>query len=186
LRNELRVEIKRLHRRLGATMIYVTHDQIEALTLADRIAVMKDRRIQQFSTPEKLYLEPANRFVAGFVGSPAMNFQAGVLESVDGGVRFRSGGFELPVAATARAGAEVEFGMRPEHILVQDGEGCMPATVEMVEPMGAEMLVWASVAGLSFSVRVDHRQRLSVDQKIGLRFPPEAVHLFDRKTGARL
>jgi multiple sugar transport system ATP-binding protein len=186
LRNELRVEIKRLHQRLGATMVYVTHDQIEALTLADRIAVMKDRRIQQFSTPEKLYLQPANRFVAGFVGSPAMNFQTGAIERADGGMRFRSGGFELPVAATAQSETEVELGIRPEHILVDDGGGDMPATVEMVEPMGAETLVWTSVAGLPFSVRVDQRRRLSVGQKIGLRFPSEAIHLFDRKTGARL
>ena len=190
LRNELRVEIKRLHQRLGATMIYVTHDQIEALTLADRIAVMKDRRIQQFSTPEKLYQQPANRFVAGFVGSPAMNFQAGVMERADGGMRFRSGAFELPVDVMAHTGTEVELGMRPEHILVGESEGQdeggMPATVEMVEPMGAETLVWTSVAGLPFSVRVDQRRRLSVGQKVSLRFPSQEIHLFDRETGARL
>src|SRR5256885_2642437 len=97
LRAELRVEIKRLHQRLKATMIYVTHDQIEALTLADRIAVMKDRVIQQLGTPQEIYQRPANRFVASFVGSPAMNFLPGTLRADGGAMEFSTNGFRLPL-----------------------------------------------------------------------------------------
>src|SRR3954467_1570519 len=121
LRAELRVEIKRLHQRLAATMIYVTHDQIEALTLADRIAVMKDRRFQQIGTPQEIYLRPINRFVASFVGSPAMNFLRGTFAMNNGAPCFHAAGVSIPLDGYAfdarpEAGASIELGIRPEHV----------------------------------------------------------------------
>jgi len=187
LRNELRVEIKRLHQQLGTTMIYVTHDQIEALTLADRIAVMKDRTIQQLATPEEIYLRPANRFVAGFVGSPAMNFHAGAIEAGKSGPAFRRGELSLPLPDRFRdAGGAVELGIRPEHIVIGAGADALPAAVEMVEPMGAETLVWARVAGEPFSLRVEHTVKLRPGDRIDLSFPGENVHVFRAGTGERL
>jgi multiple sugar transport system ATP-binding protein len=148
LRNELRVEIKRLHQRLGSTtMIYVTHDQIEALTLADRIAVMKDQRIQQLGRPAEIYHRPANLFVAGFVGSPRMNFLQGQLDQVDGTPAFVSGERSLPLgsydfAVRPETGRPVTLGVRPEHLTL-DGSGQWQGfKVEIVEPMGADNLVW--------------------------------------------
>jgi multiple sugar transport system ATP-binding protein len=187
LRNELRVEIKRLHQQLGTTMIYVTHDQIEALTLADRIAVMKDRTIQQLATPEEIYLRPANRFVAGFVGSPAMNFHAGAIEAGKSGPAFRRGDLALPLPDRFRdAGGAVELGIRPEHIVIGAGADALPAAVEMVEPMGAEALVWARVAGEPFSLRVEHTVKLRPGDRIDLSFPGENVHVFRAGSGERL
>ncbi|MBN9036149.1 MAG: sn-glycerol-3-phosphate ABC transporter ATP-binding protein UgpC [Rhizobiales bacterium] len=187
LRNELRVEIKRLHQQLGTTMIYVTHDQIEALTLADRIAVMKDRTIQQLATPEEIYLRPANRFVAGFVGSPAMNFHAGAIEAGKSGPAFRRGELSLPLPDRFRdAGGAVELGIRPEHIVIGTGADALPAAVEMVEPMGAETLVWARVADEPFSLRVEHTVKLRPGDRIDLSFPGENVHVFRAGTGKRL
>src|SRR5690606_36429829 len=149
----LRVEIKRLHQQLGATMIYVTHDQIEALTLADRIAVMKNRSIQQLATPEEIYLRPANRFVAGFIGSPAMNFHRGTIESEAHGPVFHAGELSIPLPGRFHdSGGEVELGIRPEDIVMGDGPGTVAANVEMVEPLGAETLVWVRAGGLSFSL----------------------------------
>jgi multiple sugar transport system ATP-binding protein len=187
LRNELRLEIKRLHQRLGATMVYVTHDQIEALTLADRIAVMRDRTIQQLATPEEIYLKPANRFVAGFVGSPAMNFHRGTMLSTADGLVFKRGNFQIPLGAgTDTVGADVELGVRPEHIVLGDGPGAMTATVDMVEPMGAETLVWTRIAGEIFSTRVAQATKLRPGDSIRLRIPRENVHLFDGQSGLRL
>src|SRR5215472_5006049 len=123
LRSELRVEIKRLHQQLGATMIYVTHDQIEALTLADRIAVMKDRGFQQIGTPQEIYLRPVNRFVATFVGSPAMNFMSGRIERGADGPMFHALSLQLPLpdypfTRAPADGSPVELGIRPEHVIL--------------------------------------------------------------------
>src|SRR4029079_3047320 len=147
LRAELRVEIKRLHQRLAATMIYVTHDQIEALTLADRIAVMKDRVIQQLGTPNEVYRRPANRFVASFVGSPAMNFLRGTFTIKNDGPCFTAAGLAVRLdgyAFDARPaeGAPIELGIRPEHV---ESGGDLPASIEMVEPMGRDQLAWLGI-----------------------------------------
>jgi multiple sugar transport system ATP-binding protein len=192
LRAELRVEIKRLHARLGATMIYVTHDQIEALTLADRIAVMQGGVIQQLDTPQKIYREPVNRFVASFVGSPAMNFitgsidrsakpvfVAGDLRSPLDGYRFRAGNAAGPAV----------LGIRPEHILTgrDAGPDAIPVAVEMVEPMGADTLVWCRLgSGAGFSVRMDGGALLKAGDTLPVSFPAQAVSLFDSGPGNRL
>ena len=189
LRAELRVEIKRLHQRLKATMIYVTHDQIEALTLADRIAVMKDRVIQQLGTPQEIYQRPANRFVASFVGSPPMNFVPGRLQLKDGIATFAADKFELPLrdyafADKATDGARVELGVRPEHVEVTtNGSG---VAIEMIEPMGSDLLAWSRLGGVPISARLAAESPTKVGDRIAVAIPSTKVNLFDRTSGQRL
>jgi multiple sugar transport system ATP-binding protein len=192
LRTELRVELKRLHKQLGgATMIYVTHDQIEALTLADRIAVMHAGVIQQLDSPHNIYHRPANRFVAGFVGSPTMNFSAGRIG--DGAAAFEAEGLRVPLGGYrwlngARAGQEVELGVRPEHISLggRDGAAQHEVEVELVEPMGAETVVWCRLAGKSLAVRVEGDADIKAGERLPVSFPAERLNLFDAATGQRL
>jgi multiple sugar transport system ATP-binding protein len=187
LRAELRVEIKRLHQRLQATMIYVTHDQIEALTLADRIAVMKDRIIQQLGTPQEIYRRPANRFVASFVGAPPMNFVPGTLRRQDGVARFSADGFDLPLPDYAFGGAwteEVELGVRPEHIeLAASGT---PLVIEMIEPMGSDLLAWSRLGGAPVSLRLPAESPVNVGDRIAVAIASSKINLFDRASGRRL
>jgi len=192
LRAELRVEIKRLHARLGATMIYVTHDQIEALTLADRIAVMQGGVIQQLDTPKKIYREPVNRFVASFVGSPAMNFIPGRIAR-DGETGFIAGANRLGLNGYAFRGlptdAPAVLGIRPEHIelTASDDPSAVSARVELVEPMGADTLIWCRLAdNTAFSFRHDADAQVCVGDTLNVRFPAEALSLFDEISGQRL
>ncbi|MFN0190389.1 MAG: ABC transporter ATP-binding protein [Aestuariivirga sp.] len=190
LRAELRVEIKRLHQNLANTMIYVTHDQIEALTLADRIAVMKGGMIQQLDDPLTIYNKPRNRYVAGFIGSPSMNFLKGRVEKG----AFVLGGKALPLtsyAATALRDGPAELGVRPEHIRINSAEDkgftdSFAATVDIVEPMGSDSLVWLQVAGQPLSVRVESSHRFKPGEKTQVRFRPALASLFDETTGERL
>ncbi len=196
LRAELRVEIKRLHQRLGNTMIYVTHDQIEALTLADRIAVMKAGVIQQLDAPLTIYNKPKTRYVAGFIGSPSMNFLKGRV--ADGGARptLQLGNAKVSLADYAalrplEAGTEVEFGVRPEHIRIGTGpeagsSDAFAATVDLVEPMGSDALVWLNLDGQTMSARVESSQLFTPGQPVSLRFRVGLSSLFDAKTGDRL
>jgi multiple sugar transport system ATP-binding protein len=188
LRAELRVEIKRLHQRLSATMIYVTHDQIEALTLADRIAVMKDRVIQQLGTPNEIYRRPANRFVASFVGSPAMNFLSGALALQGGAPSFVSDGIAIPLGdygfdARPEEGRPIELGIRPEHV---EAGGEVEAVVEMVEPMGSDQLAWLRVGGRPLSMRLSAEASAATGDAMPLRLPADKLNLFDAATGRRL
>jgi multiple sugar transport system ATP-binding protein len=181
LRAELRVEIKRLHQRLAATMIYVTHDQIEALTLADRIAVMKDRVIQQLGTPNEIYRRPANRFVASFVGSPAMNFLPGAFAVRGGKPCFDAAGISLPLDGYAfdarpEEGASIELGIRPEHV---EADGDLPAVIEMVEPMGSDQLAWLRLGSQALSMRLPAEARIVAGEPISLRLPGAKLNLFD-------
>ncbi len=161
LRNELRVEIKKLHQSLGNTMIYVTHDQVEALTLADRIAIMKDGVIQQLASPSEIYHRPANLFVAGFIGAPAMNFIKGEIAIKADGLLFESDSLaahlaDYPFLAAAKAGPAT-LGIRPEHIVPAGETRHLPTlagTVSVVEPMGADTVVWFDWAGQSLSYRL--------------------------------
>jgi multiple sugar transport system ATP-binding protein len=185
LRSELRVEIKLLHRRLENTMIYVTHDQIEAMTLADLIAVMKGGVIQQLDAPQAIYNRPVNRFVAGFLGSPAMNFLEGRLEQADGAWRFAAGGLAIPLASYAferqpQAGPAV-FGIRPEHVAFNSGSGwpfSANARVEVIEPMGSDTLVWVMFGGQKFSVRVTAERTPRNGQEVEIGFDPMRASLF--------
>ena len=184
LRSELRVEIKRLHTRLNNTMVYVTHDQIEALTLADRIAVMRGGIIQQLDAPQVIYNRPSNLFVAGFIGSPSMNFLHGA--TVDGGRAFQFG--DTKIALDGYDGGAILdrskaiLGLRPEHLTIQDraepGQ-TIAATVEIDEPMGADTLVWLHAQGTQLSVRwsVDHR--IAAGTQVYLKVDISKASIFD-------
>ncbi|ODT05850.1 MAG: ABC transporter ATP-binding protein [Mesorhizobium sp. SCN 65-20] len=193
LRSELRVEIKRLHQKLANTMIYVTHDQIEAMTLADRIAVMKGGVIQQLDAPQVIYNKPVNRFVAGFLGSPGMNFLDGEV-AAGAEPAFAFNGTKIPVGrygfgSTARPGKAV-FGVRPEHIATGDAAATMPfaadARVELVEPMGSDTLVWTKLGGQSLAFRVEAERHLAPGDQLRIGFDPARASLFDGESGNRI
>jgi multiple sugar transport system ATP-binding protein len=191
LRSELRVEIKRLHQRLGATMIYVTHDQIEALTLADRIAVMKDRTFQPIGTPQEIYQRPVNRFVATFVGSPAMNFVGGRIELGTDGPEFLAPSLRLKLPSypfvQAPVDAAVELGIRPEHVVVApDAADAHEVSVELSEPMGSDLLAWTRLGGLPLSIRLPAETRLTPGDRLRVLLPEHRLNLFDAASGARL
>lgn len=190
LRSELRVEIKRLHSRLKNTMVYVTHDQIEALTLADRIAVMRGGIIQQLAAPQEIYHRPVNLFVAGFIGSPSMNFLNGSI--TDGGKAFQFGQTKLNLAGY-EGGALIEtskaiLGLRPEHLEVTDTEVAgltIPAIVEIDEPMGADSLIWLVADGVQMSVRVPVERRIAPGTAVHLRVDMAKASLFDQASERR-
>ena len=193
LRNELRVEIKRLHQRLDATMIYVTHDQIEALTLADRIAVMQDQQIQQLGTPSEIYHRPANRFVAGFVGSPRMNFLDGRLDSDGGDIAFVAGERRLKLngysfANSPETGMNTTLGVRPEHLILGERGPCRieGLAVDMVEPMGADSLVWLGDDTLTLGVRMAGEHAFVHGDTIPVTLPVDQLSLFSTDDGSRL
>jgi multiple sugar transport system ATP-binding protein len=188
LRAELRVELKRLHAELGTTMIYVTHDQIEALTLADRIAVMNGGFIQQLGTPKEIYGRPVNRFVAGFVGSPAMNMLDGTLVTRGGQHVFKlPTGFEVGLAGYAFATAPqadrpITLGIRPEQLALQGRPthtARVPLALTLIEPMGADGLAWGDIAGQPVSARVEADQPIPVGETVDAFFSPAQVSLFD-------
>jgi multiple sugar transport system ATP-binding protein len=192
LRSDLRVEIKRLHHRLKNTMIYVTHDQIEALTLADRIAVMKNGVIQQLADPHTIYNRPVNLYVAGFIGSPQMNMFEGTLD----GTTFTAGdGTKVDVGtyaftAPSKGSAKAVLGIRPEHIVLGDAAAGMPfqtdAEIEIVEPMGSDTLAWTNIAGQSVTFRCDSDVVIQSGQKVRLGFDPGRGSLFSSETTNRL
>jgi multiple sugar transport system ATP-binding protein len=192
LRNELRVEIKRLHARLGkTTMVYVTHDQIEAMTLADRIVVLKDQKIQQIGSPDEIYRRPSNLFVAGFVGSPQMNFINGRIEHNGSGPEFVSGRRRLPLAGyrfsgKATPGQEVVLGVRPEHLEITQTGTWSDFTIDIVEPMGADMVIWCSDGEGSLQVRTSGSKKAAPGEPLGLGVDPSQVSLFAADTGERL
>ncbi len=197
LRVQMRTELSKLHARLNATMIYVTHDQVEAMTMGDRLVVMQDGRIQQVGAPVHLYRRPANRFVAGFIGSPAMNFLEGELVR-DAGLAFRRDGLRLPIpdrhrdSLTGHIGRRVILGIRPEHIHYASsargpGESeNVSANVDLVEPMGHETLLYLTVGRASCVARVTADPVPSVDEEVRLAFDLSYVHFFDRETEAAL
>ena len=193
LRVQMRTEISKLHSRLQATMIYVTHDQVEAMTMGDRIVVMKDGISYQIDDPISLYDRPRNRFVAGFIGTPPMNFMEGALEQ-DNGLVFNEGTFKVRVPARfeaplrAFAGKPITFGIRPEDIYDPSygtelpSKQEMTATVEVVEPMGSEIYLYMTTGKTNFVARVEPHVRAEVDQKKKLLFNMEKVHFFDPVT----
>ncbi len=190
MRVQMRTEISRLHHRLGATMIYVTHDQVEAMTMGQRIVVLKDGRVQQVDTPLALYDRPVNRFVAGFIGSPAMNFLDGRLVRDDGvalvtaaGTRLGLPGFTPPASALDRP---VTLGVRPEHLAPADGDAGFTLPVQVVEPLGNETLLYFRVDDTDLVVRVPGAAVLAVETPVGLRAQPDHLHLFDPDSGRSL
>jgi multiple sugar transport system ATP-binding protein len=194
LRTELRGELKRLHKQLDTTMIFVTHDQIEALTLADRIAVMEGGVIRQFGTPKEIYRNPQNRFVAGFIGSPGMNFFDGEVQVRGQEAWFAGRGFSLPLAGygfatpTPKPG-KATLGLRPEHVGTRlTGKTPFQATspISSVEPMGAETLLWGRLGDETLSIRVDTLQGFDEAKSITFEIDPSLVSLFDAENGQRL
>ncbi|MDP9138122.1 MAG: sn-glycerol-3-phosphate ABC transporter ATP-binding protein UgpC [Pseudomonadota bacterium] len=182
LRVRMRGQIKELHQRLGATMIFVTHDQVEAMTMADRIVVLRDGVVEQIGAPLTLYDEPANTFVAGFIGSPAMNLLDG---HIDGdGRRFLGGdGLAMPLAGTAplKAGMAVVLGIRPEHLnIVSPGAaGSIAAEVVVVEPTGSETMVVARRGDIELTATSRWRPKVKAGERIGFKPDPAQLHLFN-------
>src|SRR6516164_76777 len=193
LRTEMRGELKRLHRSLGATIIYVTHDQIEAMTLATRIAVMRAGRIEQYATPDVLYERPATLFVAGFVGSPGMNFLSGSLGRASMPVaKIEADAIPLdgyPFRAAFAAGSEVIFGIRPEHVSLAGPEAREPvieAETLFIEPMGADTLGWFQYGSQRISARLPPQRARGLSGKLRLALDVDQVSLFDPMTERRL
>ena len=185
LRSEMRDEIKHLHQKVKTTSIYVTHDQIEAMTLADRVVILKGGVIQQIGTPSQLYRNPANSFVAGFIGSPAMNFIDATLEQVgDHAVATLQDGTRLVVNnAPNDVGAEVQLGLRPEHLYLatSNEENSIPGKVHILEPTGAVNHLKISVADKHLTVVDDTLAELALDEPVQLAISPEHVHVFNRE-----
>ena len=200
LRADLRVEIKRLHQKLENTMIYVTHDQVEAMTLADRIAIMKGGIIIQLDTPAVIYNRPANKYVADFIGSPAMNFLSG---SLSGGndpqstmhfttkdMDFSVEGYEFIEKASDSPDTAIWLGIRPEHIQsAEAAEQCpiqFDARVDLIEPMGSDTQVWSTANGQQFRFRMDGQAEVKKGDTIRIGFDPVQLSLFDRESELRL
>ncbi len=185
LRVQMRTEIKELHQRLGTTTVYVTHDQIEAMTMADKIVVMHDGLVEQIGAPLELYDRPDNLFVAGFIGSPAMNFLRGAVRA-NGLAEFEGpGGLRLPLAAPAGwNGRSIVCGIRPEHFALAD-DGA-EAEIQVIEPTGSEIQVVAKLADEDIIAVFRERHQFKPGDKIRLKPDPRLVHLFDAESGKRL
>jgi multiple sugar transport system ATP-binding protein len=181
LRVQMRTEIRELHQRLGTTTVYVTHDQIEAMTMADRIVVMRDGRISQIGAPLDLYDHPANVFVAGFIGSPAMNLIEGVV-AADGSFTGSGVGLALPMAL--EPGRRVTLGLRPEHLVLT--ETGLPVTVVVVEPTGSEIHLVLRAGDQELTAVVRERRRFAPGQTLNVTPEPGMAHLFDTETGERI
>jgi multiple sugar transport system ATP-binding protein len=192
LREQMRYEIRKLQRELGTTSIYVTHDQIEAMTMADRIVALNDGVVQQVGTPNELYDDPANVFVAGFIGSPAMNFLDGVLHDHPPAPAFAAvmvgdtllGPVNRP--AGMRAGQRVLVGLRPERILLESPAAGVPAEVDLVEPTGVAMILRLRLAGQPLRLFTTERLQVKAGERVGLRVHAPDLLLFDPTSGSRL
>ena len=195
LRAQMRTEISKLHQRLGTTFIYVTHDQTEAMTLGTRIVVMKDGVIQQVDTPQNLYDLPCNMFVAGFIGSPQMNFVDATISKKGSDYFLNFDKYELPIPADkcaggkldAYVGKEVAFGIRPEHVHDEPDELAkakvqMEANVDVTELMGAEIYLYVNIGGQPITARVDPTSTAKVGDKVKICFSLDKLHIFDKDT----
>ena len=189
LRVQMRIEISKIHQRLGATIIYVTHDQTEAMTLGTRIVVMKDGVVQQVDTPQNLYQKPGNLFVAGFIGSPQMNFLDAVIKERGGEIIASVGEYDLKVPADkAKAlkdggyiGKTVILGVRPENV-ADSAAGAISSTVKVYELLGAEVFLYFDVNGTQVTARVDPRTTARTGDAIKVDFDMEKSHFFDKET----
>ncbi|MCY4333687.1 MAG: sn-glycerol-3-phosphate ABC transporter ATP-binding protein UgpC [Litoreibacter sp.] len=187
LRTQMRAEIKRLHNRLGVTSIYVTHDQVEAMTLADRIVVMNDGRIEQVGTPMELFNNPVNTFVAGFLGSPPMNQVKGVLTET--GARIGGMDVSLNGAINGHAGRDVIVGIRPEHVMLEPGDATssLPIELDLVEPLGSEALLHARFGQDNMVFKADTNGEIAHLSGVKqVHVPADLIKLFDAETGRAL
>jgi multiple sugar transport system ATP-binding protein len=188
LRVQMRTEIRTLQQRLKTTTVYVTHDQIEAMTMADKIVAMNDGYVEQVGTPLELYDHPRNLFVAGFIGSPAMNMMDGRVVNGAGGRRIDiGGGVQVPVpdASQAKPDQQVVLGVRPEALRL-DPDGGLPAQVEVVEPTGPDIQVYATIHEHKVCAVFQDRHPLKPGERIGLAPMPERLHVFDKETGEQI
>jgi len=196
LRVQMRIEISKLHQRLGATIIYVTHDQTEAMTLGTRIVVMKDGVVQQVDSPQNLYNNPDNLFVAGFIGSPQMNFMDAVVKVEGKDVKLQVGpySFKLPAAKAKKvidggyAGKTVVMGIRPEDVhdspdyIASSPDTVMESTIRVYELLGAEVFLYFDVEGHNITARVDPRTTARTGDKVKFALDAEKIHVFDKDT----
>jgi multiple sugar transport system ATP-binding protein len=194
LRVQMRVELKKLHHRLGTTAIYVTHDQVEAMTLGDRVVVMRDGLVQQVGEPLELYNQPANRFVAGFLGSPAMNFATVTMREADGALWAEDDGIRIKVPGQISgrlgryAGKQVTMGIRPEDLHLATGDDPLElgfeAEVEVVEKLGSEILLDVAVGHNTMVAAVEPSVRVNILDRLRLALNPERLHFFDAASEA--
>lgn len=189
LRVSMRSLIKKLHFAMGTTFIYVTHDQAEALTLADRITVMRDGIVQQLDTPDAIYNRPANRFVASFLGSPQMNFVEGEIVESTNGPTFVRGGFRLPVnaaVATGQGGRKVVLGLRAEDAILGAADAGLTGAATLVSSLGSEQHVDFTLEGVDLVVRASKDQPVAIGDRLSLSVEPARLHLFDAASQERL
>lgn len=198
LRVQMRVELQRLTKKLKVTTLYVTHDQIEAMTLGDRIAVMNEGFVNQVGTPDEVYDHPVNKFVAGFIGSPAMNFIEGQITSLENGLSFISKGFTYPIPMKYRKGLElfidkyVTLGIRPEHIKIGNGSQSsntseLHADIGVLEPIGSDTYVYLDFPNdVNFIVKVEGIAKFHLDDRVFVKFLDDNIHFFDNETTQRI
>lgn len=195
LRVQMRAELQRLSQKLGVTSIYVTHDQIEAMTLGHRIAVMNEGELLQVGTPDEVYLRPANKFVAGFIGSPSMNFLEGRIEQVEGDLFFISDILEYKIPSRYNTlkgyiGKEVILGVRPEHISINlktDDENIFPVKVGVVEPIGSDTFIYIDFPEeFVMIVKMEGLTNLQVDENVNVAFNQKQIHFFEKETENRI
>jgi len=192
LRVQMRVELKKLHERLGTTAIYVTHDQVEAMTLGDRVVVMRDGRVQQVGDPMELYNQPANRFVAGFIGSPAMNFVPVRIAAQNGSLWAESESLRIKVPAPiaprlgAYAGKDATLGVRPEDLRIANGADTkdlsFDVAIEVVERLGSEILLDVAAGPTTMVASVEPNVTAKVHERVALTINPDRMHFFDNQT----
>jgi multiple sugar transport system ATP-binding protein len=185
LRVQMRTEVRKLHQRLGATSIYVTHDQVEAMTMADRIVVLNHGEIAQMGSPLELYGTPANRFVAEFIGSPRINILAASPMSDGMAIDCGSETARLDLAADVPRGTRIDLGIRPEHLRPVDSGG-LPGQVQVIEHLGAETYVFVDVGGTDVCWRLPGQAKVAVGEQVRLNFDASDAHLFNSETGRRV
>jgi multiple sugar transport system ATP-binding protein len=189
LRVQMRADLRLLFNRLGSTVVYVTHDQAEAMTMSDRLAVFRLGVVQQIGTPMEVYRCPANVFVARFIGSPPMNFVSGQIEDGSEGARFVAPGFtmRLPVGKAHSAWpAQVIVGLRPEDLALRPAGQGVSGTVQLIEQLGAESIVYVAAGDQMITVKVDKESSVRRDENVSLSIAPETVHFFDARSERRL
>jgi multiple sugar transport system ATP-binding protein len=196
LRVQMRVELKKLHERLGTTAIYVTHDQVEAMTLGDRVVVMKDGWVQQVGEPLELYNTPANKFVAGFIGSPAMNFASVTVTESNGALLAENKGLriklpeEIAQRLRSHSSREITLGIRPDDLTVataaDPADLCFDATIEVIEQLGSEIVLDTKVGDSMMVASVEPNVKVKVHDKLRLAMRPSRLHVFDAKTEAAI